>query len=107
MKRFVLILCALFVAQVAFGALDRDHFDYTDTPEYQAIPTTKYEKPTPTYSDVSANAQNGGVVEEVTTTKKTVTQKGKRRLRFRNEGSSWVNTYWNFGQPVYGETGRF
>lgn len=99
MKKFVLILCALFVAQVAFGALDRDRFDYTDTPEYQAIPATKY-------SNVSANAKNGGVIEEVTTTK-TVTQKGKKRLRFRNEGSSWINTYWNFGQPVYGEIGRF
>lgn len=107
MKKLVLILCTLFVAQVAFGALDRDHFDYTDTPEYQAIPTTQYQKPTPTYTPVSADAQNGGVVEEVVTTKKTVTQKGKRRFRFRNEGSSWVNTYWNFGQPVYGETGRF
>ena len=108
MKKFALILCALFVAQLAFGALDRDNFDYRNMPEYQAIPTTPYKKPTvqPVQQDLTAQAEP--VEEEVVTKKgKKVTKKSKRRIRFRNEGSSWINTYWNFGQPVYGETGRF
>jgi len=105
MKKFTLILCALFAAQMAFGALDRDNFDYMNTPEYQAIPTTQYTKPTAKNVSTDLTAQTEPV-EEVVTSKK-VTKKGKRRIRFRNEGSSWINTYWNFGQPVYGETGRF
>lgn len=106
MKKIALILCVLFVAQVAFGALDRDNFDYTNTPEYQSIPTTKYTGPTVQTTDLTA--QTEPVEEEVITKKgKKVVKKGKRRIRFRNEGSSWINTYWNFGQPVYGETGRF
>ena len=98
-----MIICALCVTQAAFAALDRDYFDYTQSPEYQAIPV-----------DQSAAIKNNGTnaatgeTQTVTTTKvvkKTV--KGKKRLRFGNEGSSWINTYWNFGQPNYGETGRF
>lgn len=103
MKKFLMIICALCVTQAAFAALDRDYFDYTQSPEYQAIPV-----------DESAALKNTagtaatGETQTVTTTKvvkKTV--KGKKRIRFGNEGSSWVNTYWNFGQPNYGETGRF
>ena len=107
MKKIVLVLCSLLIAQVAFGALDRDNFDYTNTPEYQAIPTTKYTPPTVQYT-TNVTAQAEPVEEEVITKKgKKVVKKGKKRIRFRNEGSSWINTYWNFGQPVYGETGRF
>lgn len=99
MKNLILILCALCVTQAAFAALDRDYFDYTQSPEYQAIPV-----------DQSAVSEKNG---EGTTESQTVTKvvkktvKGKKRVRFGNEGSSWVNTYWNFGQPNYGETGRF
>ena len=108
MKKFILILCSLFIAQLAFGALDRDNFDYRNTPEYQSIPTTPYTKPTVQNVNQDLNAQNQTDTEEVVTTKgKKVTKKGKKRFRFRNEGSSWINTYWNFGQPVYGESGRF
>ena len=109
MKKIVLIFCALFVAQVAFGALDRDYFDYTRTPEYEAIPTTKYVQPTVQTNTTNLSAQATEPVEEEVVTKKgkKVVKKGKKRLRFRNEGSSWINTYWNFGQPVYGETGKF
>ncbi len=103
MKKLLLIICALCLTQAAFAALDRDYFDYTQSPEFQAIPV-----------DTSAAIKNttgnaAGATEEtvVTTRKKVVTQKGKKRIRFRNEGSSWINTYWNFGQPNYGETGRF
>lgn len=99
MKKFLLIICALCVTQTAFAALDRDYFDYTQTPEYQAIPV-----------DTSAvNNTSGTTTGETVTTTKVVkkTVKGKKRIRFGNEGSSWINTYWNFGQPNYGETGRF
>ena len=66
MKKFLLIFCALFVAQVAFGALDRDYFDYTQAPEYEAIPTTKYVQPTVKYNNNTANlsAQATEPVEE-------------------------------------------
>ncbi len=103
MKKVLLTICALCLTQYAFAALDRDYFDYTQTPEYQAIPV-----------DTSAAIKNttaegqATMGETVTTTKKvTKTVKGKKRFRLRNEGSSWINTYWNFGQPNYGETGRF
>ncbi len=102
MKKFLMIICALCLTQAAFAALDRDYFDYTQSPEYQSIPT-----------DTSAAIKNttaGAATSETVTTTKKVTkkaQKGKKRIRFRNEGSSWINTYWNFGQPNYGETGRF
>lgn len=101
MKRLLLIICALCVSQTVFAALDRDYFDYTQSPEYQAIPV-----------DTSEAAKNTGSetteAKTVTTTKVVKkTTKGKKRVRFGNEGSSWVNTYWNFGQPNYGETGRF
>lgn len=99
MKKLLLIICALCFTQAAFAALDRDYFDYTQSPEFQAIPV-----------DTSAAVNNGNATTtEVVTTKKVVTKKGKgkKRFRLRNEGSSWINTYWNFGQPNYGETGRF
>ncbi len=104
MKKFLMIICALCVAQTAFAALDRDYFDYTQSPEYQAIPVDT----SAALKNTTGTTATGGETQTVTTTKvvkKTV--KGKKRLRFGNEGSSWINTYWNFGQPNYGETGRF
>ena len=108
MKKFAIIICALCFGQIAFGALDRDYFDYSQNPEFQALPADS----SPMNGNrVQYSANSGeqvqGTEESVTITKKIVTKKGKRRLRFGNEGSGWVNTYWNFGQPVYGETGRF
>lgn len=103
MKKLLLTICALCLTQCAFAALDRDYFDYTQTPEYQAIPTD-------TSAAIKNTTSTGEAVagETVTTTKKVKkTVKGKKRIRFGNEGSSWINTYWNFGQPNYGETGRF
>lgn len=99
-----MIICALCVAQTAFAALDRDYFDYTQSPEYQAIPVDT----SAALKNTTGTTATGDETQTVTTTKvvkKTV--KGKKRLRFGNEGSSWINTYWNFGQPNYGETGRF
>ncbi len=101
MKKVLMIICALCLTQAAFAALDRDYFDYTQSPEYQAIPVDK--------NATLKNETGAATSETVTTTKKVVTktEKGKKRFRFRNTGSSWINTYWNFGQPNYGETGRF
>lgn len=107
MKRFLLIICAITLSQAAFAALDRDYFDFTQSPEFQSIPT-----------DTSSNnatyqaGTNGSATvqqETVVTTRrvKKVVKDGKKRIRFGNQGSSWINTYWNFGQPNYGETGRF
>ncbi len=101
MKKLLLIICALCFTQAAFAALDRDYFDYTQSPEFQAIPVDT----SAAINNTTGDAQAG----ETVTTKKVVTKKGKgkKRFRLRNEGSSWINTYWNFGQPNYGETGRF
>ena len=101
MKKALLIICIFCFTQTAFAALDRDYFDYTQTPEYQSIPTDE--------SARIKNNNNGTTAGEtqVTTKKVKKTVKGKKRIRFGNEGSSWINTYWNFGQPNYGETGRF
>lgn len=113
MKKLAVIICALCFGQIAFGALDRDYFDYTQNPEFQALPAdsspmngnrTQYSANTSTQGTAASATPSDTVV---ITKKRVVTKKGKRRLRFGNEGSSWVNTYWNFGQPVYGETGRF
>lgn len=106
MKKFLMIICALCVAQTAFAALDRDYFDYTQSPEFQAIPVDTSAALTNTTG--TSAAATGGETQTVTT-KKVVkkVEKGKKRIRFGNEGSSWINTYWNFGQPNYGETGRF
>ncbi len=101
MKKLLLIFCAFCFTQAAFAALDRDYFDYTQSPEFQAIPVD---------TSAAINNTTGTPTETVTVTRKVVTKensKGKKRIRLRNEGSSWVNTYWNFGQPNYGETGRF
>lgn len=101
MKKLLLIFCALCFTQAAFAALDRDYFDYTQSPEFQAIPVD---------TSAAINNTNGTAqAETVTVTRKVVKKdvKGKKRIRLRNEGSSWINTYWNFGQPNYGETGRF
>ncbi len=105
MKKLLLIFCALCFTQAAFAALDRDYFDYTQSPEFQAIPVD-----TSAAINNTANGSNGEPEMVTTVTKKVVTKensKGKKRIRLRNEGSSWINTYWNFGQPNYGETGRF
>lgn len=111
MKRTLLIICALCFTQSAFAALDRDYFDYTQSSEYQSIPTdTSAALPSSSSSYTNANGSAPQMTERVVTKRvlKTITDpKGKKRIRFGNEGSSWINTYWNFGQPVYGETGRF
>jgi len=39
MKKVLLIICALCFAGSAFAALDRDYFDYTQSAEFQSIPT--------------------------------------------------------------------
>ncbi len=100
MKKLLLIFCALCFTQVAFAALDRDYFDYSESPEFQSIPVDE---------TAAKYAAGEGQTETVTVTRKVVKQDkgGKKRIRLRNEGSSWINTYWNFGQPNYGETGRF
>jgi len=104
MKKVLMIICALCVTQAGFAALDRDYFDYTQSPEYQAIPVDT----SAALRTTTGTAANGEVTESGTTTKVVKkTTKGKKRVRFGNEGSSWINTYWNFGQPNYGETGRF
>ena len=103
MKKTLLIICAFCLTQTAFAALDRDYFDYTQSPEYQAIPVDKN-------AAIKTTRTEGTAIEgETVTTSKTITKtkNGKKRIRFKNEGSSWINTYWNFGQPNYGETGRF
>ena len=121
MKKLLLVICALCFAGSAFAALDRDYFDYRQSPEFQSIPTdpngalgtkqvqgTNALPPAPEggYYTTDENGQT-----YLTTTKKVKkwvnSSGGKKRIRFGNEGSSWVNTYWNFGQPNYGETGRF
>lgn len=113
MKKLAVIICALCIGQIAFAALDRDYFDYTQNPEFQALPadSSPMNGNRVQYSANSnaTQAEAAGATGEtvVVTKKRVVTKKGKRRLRFGNEGSSWVNTYWNFGQPIYGETGRF
>lgn len=103
MKKFALIFCSLLLAQATFAALDRDYFDYSTSPEFQSIPTKEYQRPTVQ----NMNAQTDVTSEEEIITQTKTAKKGKRRIRFGNQGSSWINTYWNFGQPVYGETGRF
>lgn len=104
MKRFLLIICAITLSQAAFAALDRDYFDFTQSPEFQSIPTD-------TSAAYQAGMDGSAAVQQetVVTTKrvKKVVKDGKKRIRFGNQGSSWINTYWNFGQPNYGETGRF
>ena len=104
MRNLFLIICALCFAQTAFGALDRDYFDYTDSPEFQSIPTDTSVQNANYANGTSTSTQPTYTTQRVV---RTVTTKGKKRIRFGNEGSSWINTYWNFGQPVYGETGRF
>lgn len=100
MKKLLLILCAFCFTQAAFAALDRDYFDYSESPEFQAIPVDEA---------AARYAAGEGQTETVTVTRRVVKKDkgGKKRIRLRNEGSSWINTYWNFGQPNYGETGRF
>lgn len=105
MKKILLIICAFCFTQAAFATLDRDYFDYTQSPEYQAIPVDTSAAIKNTTANGETTVTEGETVKTTKTVKKTV--KGKKRFRLRNEGSSWINTYWNFGQPNYGETGRF
>lgn len=107
MKKLLIIICALFLSGAAFAALDRDYFDYSQSEEFQSIPTDTSVNTTGSYN---SNYSNGTTQETIVTTKrvkKVVENNGKKRIRFGNEASGWINTYWNFGQPVYGETGRF
>ncbi len=103
MKKVIVILCLLCMAQTSFAALDRNYFEYDLTPsgEYsEEVDKTDVKTTTTTVE------QKTDKVKEDTkqTTEETKQQKPRRRF-WGTGGSSPSSTYWDFGRPNYGFSG--
>ena len=104
MKKVIVILCLLCMAQTVFAAAhDRNYFEYDLTPsgEYSEEADKTDVKTTTT----TVEQQTESVKEtQNTQTEETKQQKPRRRF-WGSGGSSQSSTYWDFGRPNYGYSG--
>ena len=97
MKKALVIICLLCLAQASYAARDRNYFEYDLTPSgtYQ-----EDSKPDVTTTTTTVKSETSEVKEEQTT------KKTKKRRRFTGQGANPANTYWDFGRPNYGYSGE-